>query len=149
MRPAIWPLFAIAVLVTSPASLSRADATSLPYSEGGYVPDFVKIVRQYNANGEPFRIEGTCKSACTLFLGIRNACVKRDAKLMFHAGHDIAENRTGPDTRASRAALYRYNESLRRYLLDGHYLDTDVFHTLSGSALIDRFGYRECGPNSR
>ena len=29
---------------------------------------------------------------------------------MFHAGHDIAENVTGPDTRASRAALYRYNE---------------------------------------
>jgi hypothetical protein len=98
-------LFASLVFLAAPVSVAVADASSSPYSEGGYVPDFVKIVRQYNASGEQFRIEGICKSACTLFLGIRNVCVERDAKLMFHAGHDIAENRTGPDTRASRAAL--------------------------------------------
>jgi hypothetical protein len=103
-------------------------------------------VRQYNASGEPFRIEGTCKSACTIFLGIRNACVERGATLMFHAGHDIKENVTGPNTRASRAALSRYNSQLRRYLLKEHYMDTDSYHSLSGSTLIDRFGYRECPP---
>jgi hypothetical protein len=65
---------------------------------------------------------------------------------MFHAGHDIAENVTGPNTRASRAALFRYNEALRRDLLDGHHLDMDAFHSLSGGAIIDRFGYRECPP---
>jgi hypothetical protein len=137
----------IALCAASPGPALAADS-SLPYSEGGYVPDFVKIVRQYNASGDSFRIEGVCKSACTLFLGIRNACVARDAQLMFHGGHDIAENRTGPDTRASRAALYRYNEGLRQYLLDGHYLDTDAYHTLSGSTLIDRFGYRQCASQS-
>lgn len=140
----ICRLFAIVIVLTSPGSLAFADTSSLPYSEGGYLPDLVKIVRQYNASGESFRIEGTCKSACTLFLGIRNVCVERDARLMFHAGHDIAENRTGPDTRASRTMLYRYNEDLRRYLLEGHHMDTEEFHTLSGSELIDRFGYREC-----
>ena len=141
-------LFVSVLLYTAgSASLALADGSSLLYSEGGYVPDFLKIVRHYNASGEQFRIEGTCKSACTLFLGIGSVCVQRDAKLMFHAGHDIAENRTGPDTRASRAALYRYNESLRRYLLDGHHLDTDAYHTLSGGELIDRFGYRECATN--
>ncbi len=65
---------------------------------------------------------------------------------MFHAGHDIAENVTGPDTRASRAALYRYNDALRRYLLDGHHMDSDAFHSLPGSTIIDHFGYRECAP---
>jgi hypothetical protein len=65
---------------------------------------------------------------------------------MFHAGHDIAENLTGPNTRASRAALFRYNDALRRYLIEGHHLDTDAFHSVSGSAIIDRFGYRECPP---
>jgi hypothetical protein len=140
-------LFASVVFLASPGSLALADASSSPYGEGGYVPDFVKIVRQYNASGEQFRIEGTCKSACTLFLGIRNVCVERDAKLMFHAGHDIAENRTGPGTRASRAALYRYNESLRRHLLEGHHMDTDAFYVLPGGELIDRFGYRECSKN--
>ena len=142
--PDIFRVLLTVVFVAAPTSPSLADASSLPYSEGGYVPDFVKIVRQYSASGEPFRIEGTCKSARTLFLGIRGVCVERDAKLMFHAGHDIAENRTGPDTRASRAALYRYNERLRAYLLEGHVMDTDAFHTLPGSELIDRFGYREC-----
>jgi hypothetical protein len=121
---------------------AAAEGSSVDRGEGGYVPDFVAIVRQYNASGEPFRIEGVCKSACTLFLGIHNVCVERSATLMFHAGHDV----TGPDTRASRAALYRYNEALRRYLLEGHYLDTDTFHSLPGGTIIDRFGYRECTP---
>ena len=139
-------LAVVAVLFTLGFSTSPAfaEGSSKPHAEGGYVPDFVKIVRAYNASGEPFRIEGTCKSACTLFLGIRNVCVERGATPMFHAGHDIAENRTGPDTRASRAALFRYNESLRRYLLEGHYLDTQEYHALSGGEIIDRFGYREC-----
>jgi hypothetical protein len=140
----ICRLFAIVVVVASPVSLAFADTSSLPFSEGGYLPDFVKIVSQYNTSGEPFRIQGTCKSACTIFLGIGNVCVERDAKLMFHAGHDIAENRSGPDTRASRAMLYRYNEGLRHYLLEGHHMDTEEFHSLSGGELIDRFGYREC-----
>jgi hypothetical protein len=133
-----------AILVAQAGSAALAAGSSAPYREGGYVPDFLKIIRQYNASGDEFRIEGVCKSACTMFLGIRNACVERTAQLMFHAGHDIAENRTGPDTRASRAALYRYNEKLRQYLLDGHHMDTEAYHTLAGSALIDRFGYREC-----
>jgi hypothetical protein len=105
--PGIWHLFAMVIFVASPVSLAFADTSSLPYSDGGYLPDFVKIVRQYNASGEAFRVQGVCKSACTMFLGIRNLCVERDAKLMFHAGHDIAENSTGPDTRASRAMLDR------------------------------------------
>jgi hypothetical protein len=125
---------------------AAAEGSSAGRGEGGYVPDFLIIVRQYNASGEAFRIQGVCKSACTIFLGIRNVCVERSATLMFHAGHDIAENVTGPDTRASRAALFRYNEALRRYLLDGHYLDTSAYHSLPGNVIIDRFGYRECPP---
>lgn len=125
---------------------AAAEGSSAAHGEGGYVPDFIAIVRQHNVNGEPFRIEGVCKSACTLFLGIRNMCVERGATLMFHAGHDIAENVSGRNTRASRAALVRYNDALRRYLLDGHYMDTDAFHSLPGSTIIDRFGYRECPP---
>lgn len=137
-------LVSIIVIYSGPISL--AAGSSVPYADGGYIPDFLKIVQQYDASGDEFRIEGNCKSACTLFLGIRNVCVRRDAQLMFHAGHDIAENRTGSDTRASKALLDRYNESLRRYLLEGHHMDSDVYHTLKGSVLIERFGYRECPP---
>jgi hypothetical protein len=133
-----------AILCALASRAWSAAGSSVPFAEGGYIPDLLKIVRQYNASGDEFRIEGICKSACTLFLGIRNVCVQRDAQLMFHAGHDIAENQTGPDTRASHALLSRYNESLRRYLLEGHHMDTDAYHTLEGRVLIERFGYREC-----
>lgn len=143
-RMAFCQLALISILVTFAVTAALAAGSSLPYAEGGYLPDFVKIVREYNESGDEFRIEGVCKSACTMFLGIRNVCVERAAQLMFHAGHDIAEDRTGPDTRASRAMLYRYSESLQRYLLDGHYMDTDAYHSLPGNVLIERFGYREC-----
>jgi hypothetical protein len=126
------------------ASPVMAEGTSLGHGEGGRIVDFLPIVQQYNASGELFRIQGVCKSACTLFLGIRNVCIERDATLMFHGGHDIQEDVTGPDTRASRAMLYRYNEALRRYLLEGRYMDSDEYHALMGTELIDRFGYREC-----
>ena len=145
-RRAIAMALTVSAAGLSGIPASAAEGSSVAHGEGGYVPDFVAIVRRFNATGDPFRIEGICKSACTIFLGIRNACVERSATLMFHGGHDIAENVTGPGTRSSRAALYRYNEPLRRYLLDGHYLDTDAFHNLPGSTIIDRFGYRECPP---
>src|SRR5262245_566987 len=150
LKSSRWCAIAMALAVSAVGSRfvrpAVSEGSSVGHGEGGYAPDFVAIVRRYNASGEPFRVEAIYKSACTMFLGIRNVCVERGATLMFHAGHDIAENVTGSHTRASRAALYRYNEALRRYLLDGHYMDTDAFHSLPGSTIIDRFGYSECPP---
>jgi len=37
-----------------------------------------------------------------------------------------------------------YNALLRRYLAAGRYMETLAFHSVSGAAMIDRFGYREC-----
>jgi hypothetical protein len=131
----------VLAIIASPAF---AEGTSLDHGEGGRIVDFLPIVQQFNESGELFRIQGVCKSACTLFLGIRSVCIERDATLMFHGGHDVRENVTGPETRASRAMLYRYNEALRQYLLEGHHMDSGEYHILMGSELIDRFGYREC-----
>lgn len=96
-------ILGVFVIIASPA---LAEGTSLGHGEGGRIVDFLPIVQHYDASGELFRIQGVCKSACTLFLGIRNMCIERDATLMFHGGHDIQEDVTGPDTRASRAMLY-------------------------------------------
>jgi hypothetical protein len=49
------------------ASSAFAEGTSLGHGEGGRIVDFLPIVQQYNANGELFRIQGVCKSACTCF----------------------------------------------------------------------------------
>jgi hypothetical protein len=87
------------------------------------------------------RIEGHCQSNCTLFLGLRNVCVERSARLLFHAGHDRQRNiHAGSTARMMNA----YNASLRQYLTNGHYMETLAFHTIPGSTMIDRFGYKEC-----
>jgi hypothetical protein len=64
-------LFLVAACASVPAA---AEGSSVGYNEGGYVPDFIAVVRRYNMSSETFRIEGVCKSACTLFLAIRNVC---------------------------------------------------------------------------
>jgi len=119
-------------------------ATSEKFGKGGWYKDFRPEIERANASGELYRIRGHCQSNCTLFLGLRNVCVERSARLLFHAGHDRQRNIHAGSTQRMLSA---YNASLRQYLLDNHYMDTLAFHTIPGSMIIDRFGYRECPRN--
>jgi hypothetical protein len=93
------------------------------------------VVAQYNASGERFRIDQNCRSACTMFLGIRNVCVSPGATLSFHAGHTAVY---------TQRMLSTYNSALRQYVTENHFLDTSAFHSISGRELISRFGYKGC-----
>ena len=126
-------------LLTSVPAL--AGGSSAPYSRGGRTEYFDTIVQQYNQSGEPFRIEGRCNSACTMFLAIRNVCVVRSAQLGFHSGHDRQGN-LRPS--ATNRMLNAYNAKLRAYVVANHYMEKTAFHTISGSDIIAKFGYREC-----
>ena len=42
--------------------------------------------------GEYIELITSSALLCTLFLGVRNACVERGATLLFHAGHDRQRN---------------------------------------------------------
>jgi hypothetical protein len=108
---------------------------------GGQFTRFDPVVSEHNQSGELFRIEGRCQSACTLFLGIRNVCIDRNATLLFHAGHDRNKNIT---TSSTGHLLSAYNASLRDYVTSNHYMDTLEFHSISGRDMIQKFGYREC-----
>jgi len=147
MIGAMKRLFAIAglivVMAASSAAVSSAAlaATSEAYGKGGWIRDFQPEIDRANASGELFRIKGHCQSLCTLFLGLRNVCVERSARLLFHAGHDRQRNIHAGSTQRMMNA---YNASLRQYLVNGHYMETLAFHTISGAAMIDKFGYREC-----
>ena len=116
-------------------------ATSEKFGKGGWYKDFQPEIERADASGELFRIKGHCQSNCTLFLGLRNVCVERSARLLFHAGHDRQRNINAGSTQRMLSA---YNASLRQYVLDNHYMDTLAFHTIPGSMIIDKFGYREC-----
>lgn len=87
--------FAAALFVMLSAVLpSSASAdTSDQFAMGGWIEKFQPAIDRANATGELFRIRGHCQSNCTLFLGVRNVCVERGARLLFHAGHGRGPNR--------------------------------------------------------
>ena len=108
----------------------------------GEMGRFDAVVQQYNASGERFRIDGHCQSACTIFLSIRNVCVMPNATLLFHSGGDPRANRVS--AASTQHMLDAYNPALRKYVTDGHFMDTFDFHTISGREIIARFGYPAC-----
>jgi hypothetical protein len=131
----------IASLLFLIISSAASAATSEKFGMGGWIQDFQPEIDRANASGELFRIRGHCQSNCTLFLGLRNVCVERSATLLFHAGHDRQRNINATSTNRMLSA---YNAALRQYVVANHYMDTLEFHAISGAAIIDKFGYREC-----
>jgi hypothetical protein len=131
-------LASILLLLISSAAFA---ATSERFGKGGWYKDFQPEIERANASGELFRIKGHCQSNCTLFLGLRNVCVERSARLLFHAGHDRQRNINAGSTQRMLSA---YNAALRQYVLANGYMDTLAFHTIPGAVIIDKFGYREC-----
>jgi hypothetical protein len=136
----IGALCLVGVLCPAMPSSARA-ATSERFGMGGWIKDFQPEIDRVNASGELFRIKGHCQSNCTLFLGVRNVCVERGARLLFHSGHDRQRRINAASTQRMLSA---YNPKLRRYVTDHHYMDTLEFHAISGADIIDKFGYREC-----
>jgi hypothetical protein len=130
---------AAAALLVSTSAIAAGSSSG--YGNGGWFAEFDPVVRQYNASGELFRIEGHCQSACTLFLGIHNVCIDPGASLLFHAGHDRQHHITA---QATHHLLSAYNGKLRTYLDASHAMETLEFTTISGSDMISKFGYRKC-----
>jgi hypothetical protein len=118
--------------------------TSDRFRQGGWIEKFQPAIDQANASGELFRIRGHCQSNCTLFLGVRNVCVERSARLLFHAGHGRGENRHVINAGSTQCMLNAFNPKLRQYVTDKGYLTRLEFSTISGADIIDKFGYREC-----
>jgi hypothetical protein len=143
----VTALLAAMCLILMPTA-AGADGSSRPHGGGGRFAVYFPIIAKYNKSGERFRIEGFCRSACTLFLGIRNVCVDRKAFVSFHAGPDRVTKKWGPNSSSTKTMLRAYKPALRRYLVDGHHVDRRTYHTLSGATLIDRFGYHECPPGT-
>jgi hypothetical protein len=130
---------AIALLLAGGPTFAAGTTTG--FEMGGNYRRFDPVVSQYNQSGELFRIDGHCQSSCTLFLAIRNVCISRSATLLFHSAHDGSGVASPARTEHMLAA---YNPRLREYLVSHHYMETLAFHTISGSEMIAKFGYREC-----
>jgi hypothetical protein len=102
---------------------------------GGLVADHAAAVRVLSAAGCEVRLEGDCRSACTMLLAVPGACVTPAALLTFHAprardGSPLAP--TAADHWVAEIARH-YPPALRRWFLDeGRYQTA----TITGATLI-------------
>jgi hypothetical protein len=57
---------------------------------GGLVEKYAWFVMKYNERGDKLevRIKGSCRSACTLALGVTNVCVYPTARVAWHHAYD-------------------------------------------------------------
>jgi hypothetical protein len=125
----------LATILAASISSSALAATSAGWGHGGAIAPYEAMIAQANASGELFRIQGVCKSVCTMFLSISNVCVEPSAQLMFHAG-------VSPAITARMAATY--NSALRSYVEGNHFMDTRTLRAIPGSVIISKFGYKAC-----
>lgn len=133
----ILPLMSCIVSVLFNSS-ALGEQSSLPYAKGGFSASFSQLARDINQSGELFRIEGSCQSACTMFLSLRKVCVDLNATLLFHSGRRLGA------VGGKERMLSAYNASLRKFLISNHYMDTPEFHAISGRDMVRKFGYRAC-----
>jgi len=132
--------------VTGSAKQVFGEGSNLGFRSGGKFSDYDPIVYQYNASGERFRIRGRCRSACTMFLGIRNVCVEPTAVFQFHAGSVELGGTRVQSAISSAHMMAHYNSRLRTYLEAGKYLETRDLHNITGRDMIAKFGYPACPP---
>jgi hypothetical protein len=131
---------AISLIVWTSAAMAGSSAGM---GGGGPFTYYDPIVAKYNASGEEFRIAGYCRSSCTLFLGIRNVCVERDATLWFHAARRMDDPLKTPVESLTNHLRANFKPALVAYL-DGHaYLRRSEYYEMKGAQLA-QFGYRIC-----
>jgi hypothetical protein len=122
-------------------SSSRAPAafTPRPFDGGGNVLDYYGRAQAANSSSQRTVIAGVCASACTMKLGIRNACVAPDATLLFHqASYNGFRSELG-----TRVMLYAYPRAIRHWVLRNGALNSDALTELSGRQAIS-MGVRAC-----
>ncbi|MBB4200846.1 hypothetical protein CCR94_16045 [Rhodoblastus sphagnicola] len=110
------------------------------FDGGGEVLDYMEQVHSANARGARIEIAGVCASACTMKLGVRNACVYRDAQLWFHAAHggDGRVNSLG-----TRILLNHYPSAIRAWVMRHNAVASNDLTTMSGSTAIS-LGVQDC-----
>lgn len=135
-------LSAILGLAAPPAA-----AEVIRHDLGGDLDQRVALVERLRAAGTPIRIEGTCVSACTLYLGLPNACVTPGAELGFHGPRTRLPGIPLPHAdfeRQTRVMAAHYPGAIRDWFMaEARMLTTARYYVLSGEQAI-RMGARAC-----
>jgi hypothetical protein len=126
---------------------ASAQTVLIYYDGGGVLQERIDMIKEYDRNGTRVEIRGNCKSACTLFLGLRNVCVAPDALISFH-GPMYQDRKKMSDEKFEHystiiADFYpkgidSWFMKTARYVIGGK-----NFLTIKGSEMF-KYGVREC-----
>ena len=129
-------LRAIAGIITACIIVS---AHAAEFDGGGRIGDYLQLVAatEYTTRIE---IAGVCASACTIKLGARHACVRADARLLFHAARDASGN---VDKLGTLMMLHEYPPRIRAWAKRRGALDSQDFTAMTGAEAI-ALGVADC-----
>lgn len=77
-------LTAVAVTCAISAPVAAQSALIVQNDLGGSVEERLTMIAALRNEGRRVEIRGQCASACTMYLGLPNACVSRASQLGFH-----------------------------------------------------------------
>ena len=126
-------------------AIAASGVQVVQYDMGGDVDQRIREVAQLRAQGTEVRIEGTCVSACTLYLGLPNSCVTTNATLGFHGPRTsipgIPLPREDFERISSTMATY-YPGRIRTWFMSKARLITENYYTISGAQAVAMGAHR-------
>jgi len=114
---------------------------------GGSVETRLRQIAQLRKAGTRIEIRGQCQSACTMFLGLPNACVARSSRLGFHGPQSQYYGISLPPDDFeywSRVMADHYPQDIRAWFMDEARQTTMGLITITGADAI-KMGARACG----
>lgn len=124
----------------------QAGAMTVTRDLGGSVRERIVQVQNLSQNGARVRIVGTCISACTLLLGVPDACVTPTARLGFHGPSTRKNGLPLPREEYERVSLQMarlYPPQIRNWFMTTARKTTGDYILISGQTAI-AMGARAC-----
>lgn len=111
---------------------------------GGVLPARIASVASIRSSGQRVELRGRyCLSACTLYLGLPNACVSPQTRFGFHGPSMYGRPLKSKDfERWSKVMASHYPEPLRSWFMEKARYQVTGYVNLRGEDLIANYGQR-------
>lgn len=129
-RAFILLAFAASLTALPQGPAMARDFIDISNDSGGNVLQTIKRRNQLQASGKLVRIRGYCRSACTLYLTMPNACIGPRATVGFHAPR-VPGTRIIPPIVGDLMGQYYRGEIRRRWYAEWQY--SLKMHTMSAA----------------
>ena len=145
-RAAVCILALAAAGLTMPDLAQAQSVTIVRNDQGGSVESRLREIARLRSAGTRVEIRGQCASACTMFLGLPNACVAQSSRLGFHGPQSQYYGISLPPEEFeywSSVMADHYPGAIRAWFMAEARQTTMGLITISGSEAI-RMGARAC-----